>query len=252
MNGWIQSAVLGVKVLDTAGDVRAHPTGKLGGLGLGERDGYESIQVVAGGNRELHGHFVSVNRGNLNTVDDVLRDISVRVGGFIASARNPVELAWVKANGAHGSISLAVDLGRDLAAAQASGADAAVEPSPSGSARRWWTPVHYGSKRTRTVGGWDRGVFRIGDHTVPYLNEYMAVDNDGGRVATYPDTIVILDKATGEASRSGRRPRWPGSGAAGGQGGRAAGLQFEHRPGRPGRMRADHGHRLSATPRLDP
>ena len=111
VNGWIQSSVLGVKVLDTAGDVRAHPTGKLGGLGLGERPGYESIQVVSGGNRALHGHFLSVNRGNLNTVDDVLRDISVRTGGFIASARNPVELDWVKANGAHGSISLALDLG---------------------------------------------------------------------------------------------------------------------------------------------
>ena len=200
VNGWIQSAVLGVKVLDTAGDVRAHPTGKLGGLGLGERDGYESIQVVAGGNRELHGHFVSVNRGNLNTVDDVLRDISVRVGGFIASARNPVELAWVKANGAHGSISLALDLGRDLAAAHASGnVDAAVEAVAQ---RLGAQVVDAGplriEKRTRTVGGWDRGVFRIGDHTVPYLNEYMAVDNDGGRVATYPDTIVILDKATGE------------------------------------------------------
>ncbi|MBN9401711.1 MAG: beta-N-acetylhexosaminidase, partial [Burkholderiales bacterium] len=54
LNGWIQSSVLGVKVLDTAGDVRAHPTGKLGGLGLGERPGYESLQVVSGGNRALH------------------------------------------------------------------------------------------------------------------------------------------------------------------------------------------------------
>ena len=34
LNGWIQSAMLGVKVLDAAGDVRAHPTGKLGGMGL--------------------------------------------------------------------------------------------------------------------------------------------------------------------------------------------------------------------------
>ena len=34
LNGWIQSAVLGVSVLDAAGDVRAHPTGKLGAMGL--------------------------------------------------------------------------------------------------------------------------------------------------------------------------------------------------------------------------
>ena len=197
LNGWIQSSVLGVKVLDTAGDVRAHPTGKLGGLGLGERPGYESIQVVSGGNRALHGHFVSINRGNLNTVDNVLRDISVRTGGFIASARNPVELDWVKANGAHGSISLALDLGADLAAAGP--ADAAVEAVRKrlGADVVDAGPLRIG-KRTRTVGGWDHGTFRIGDHTVPYLNEYMAVDGPSGRVATYPDTIVILDRATGE------------------------------------------------------
>lgn len=209
VNGWIQSAVLGVKVLDTAGDVRAHPTGKLGGLGLGERAGYESIQVVSGGNRELHGHFLSINKGDLNTVDNVLRDISVRTGGFIASARNPVELDWVKATGAHGSISLALDLGRDLAAAQ--GGEAAVEAVAQRLGARVVDagPLRI-EKRMRTVGGWDHGTFRIGDHTVPYLNEYMAVDNAGGRVATYPDTIVILDRATGEglavkdAGRGGR------------------------------------------------
>ena len=48
-----------------------------------------------------------------------------------------------------------------------------------------------------TRGGWDHGTFRIGEHTVPYLNEYMAIDGPGGRVATYPDTIVILRRDTG-------------------------------------------------------
>lgn len=33
---------------------------------------------------------------------------------------------------------------------------------------------------------------------MPYLNEYMAVEHASGRVVTYPDTIVILDKSTGE------------------------------------------------------
>ena len=51
------------------------------------------------------------------------------------------------------------------------------------------------AKRTKTVGGWDHGTFGIGDHTVPYLNEYLAVENADGRVATYPDTIVIINKA---------------------------------------------------------
>ncbi len=197
VNGWIQSAVLGVTVLDTAGDVRAHPTGKLGGLGLGERPGYESIQVVSGGNRELHGHFLSVNKGELNTVDDVLRDISVRTGGFIASARNPVELNWVKATGAHGAISLALDLGADLAVAGPGEEAVQAVATRLGAQVIDAGPLRI-AKRTRTTGGWDHGSFAIGEHTVPYLNEYLAVEGPGGRVATYPDTIVIIDKATGE------------------------------------------------------
>lgn len=202
LNGWIQSSMLGVKVLDTAGDVRAHPTGKLGGLGLAEREGYQAIQVASGGNRALHGHFLSVNKGNLNTVDDVLRDISVRTGGFIASARNPVELDWVKANGAHGSISLALDLGAEMAAAQQhrDAGHAVVEAVAS---RLQATVVDSGPLRlevpTVTKGGWDHGTFGIGEHSVAYLNEYMYVDASGERVATYPDTIVVIDKATGEA-----------------------------------------------------
>ena len=48
-----------------------------------------------------------------------------------------------------------------------------------------------------TKGGWDHGTFQIGEHTVPYLNEYMAINGPGGRVATYPDTIFILRKDNG-------------------------------------------------------
>jgi DUF917 family protein len=204
LNGWIQSSVLGVKVLDAAGDVRAHPTGKLGSLGLAERPGYLSTQVVSGGNRALAGHFLSVNRGSVNTCDDVLRDISVRSGGFIASARNPVELSWVKANAAHGAISLALDLGRDMTVAGVgtSGAGSAViaavlERLPGARVLDEGPLRHATALETR--GGWDRGVFGVGEHTVPYLNEYMTVDLGDRRIATYPDTIILLDSLTGEA-----------------------------------------------------
>ena len=201
LNGWIQSSALGVKVLDAAGDVRAHPTGKLGSLGLTTREGYETIQVVSGGNRARHGHLLSINIGRVDTCDDVLRDISVRSGGFIASARNPVELSWVKEHAALGVISLALDLGRAME-------EAGVGRSRAGK-RVTGTVVDFlGGEIVDegplthevdlvTRGGWDHGTFRIGEHTVPYLNEYMAIDGPSGRVATYPDTIFILRKDNG-------------------------------------------------------
>src|SRR3979411_1379142 len=100
LNGWIQSAMLGVKVLDAAGDVRAHPTGKLGGMGLTDRPGYMTVQAVAGGNRKLHGELRLVAEGSIVTTSNVLRDVSVSWGGFIAAGGHPREGRWGKKHAA--------------------------------------------------------------------------------------------------------------------------------------------------------
>ncbi len=202
VNGWIQSSVLGVTVLDAAGDVRAHPTGKLGALGLTTRPGYVATQVVSGGNRQLAGHLEVVVRGTSATADDVLRDVSVRAGGFIASARNPVELSWVREHAALGAITVALDLGAAMAAARKSGAEAVVEAVLDRLEGRVLArgPLDHAVPLV-TRGGWDHGTLRVGrgDQAVdvPYLNEFMAATGSGERLATYPDTIAILDAETG-------------------------------------------------------
>ncbi len=206
VNGWIQSSVLGVTVLDAAGDVRAHPTGKLGALGLTTRPGYVATQVVSGGNRGLAGHLEVVVRGTSATADDVLRDVSVRAGGFIASARNPVELSWVREHAAIGAITVALDLGAAMARAQAkrsrqkgSAVVDAVLGTLGGRVLARGPLEHAVPLVTR--GGWDHGTLRVGRGdqavTVPYLNEFMTADSAGERLATYPDTIAILDADTG-------------------------------------------------------
>lgn len=198
LNGWIQSSMLGIPVLDAAGDIRAHPTGKLGSLGLEQREGYVATQVVSGGNRRLHGPFLSINVGRVNTCDDVLRDISIRTGGFIAAARNVVELDWVAANAALGAISLALDLGHDM---EAAGGDDGLLTAIT--RRLGGHVVDRGPLRVdtacQTYGGWDHGTLRVGDHIVTYLNEFMTVGVGDTRVATYPDTIAMIDVGLGEA-----------------------------------------------------
>ena len=47
LNAWLPAAVLGVKVIDAVGDVRAHPTGDMGSIGLAGRP-EPTIQTVAG------------------------------------------------------------------------------------------------------------------------------------------------------------------------------------------------------------
>lgn len=198
INGWIQSAVLGVKVLDAAGDVRAHPTGKLGGMGLTERPGYTTVQAVAGGNRKLHGELRLVAEGSIVTTSNLLRDVSVRVGGFIAAARNPVEAAWVKKHAAIGAITYALDLGRAMQAAKASGPRAVIEAAckQTGGTILAEGPARITSPM-RTEGGFDHGAFSVSGLTLRYLNEYMTVDRGEERLATYPDVITTMSMKTG-------------------------------------------------------
>jgi len=200
LNGWIQSAVLGIPVLDAAGDVRAHPTGKLGSMGLTTREGYQAIQSVAGGNRALHGYFEAVVRGSVVTCDDVLRDISVRTGGFIAAARNPLELSWVRKHAALGSISLALDLGARMRAATDGGPDAVIESvcEFTGAVVLASGPISHGEP-LRTQGGWDHGSFVVDGNEISYLNEFLAVTAAGERRATYPDTIALISRDTRRA-----------------------------------------------------
>jgi DUF917 family protein len=197
LNGWIQSAILGVKVLDAAGDVRAHPTGKLGALGLTTAPGYRTVQAVAGGNRELCGGIEVVVRGQVIVTSDVLRDVCVRAGGFIAAARHPVEVGYVKQHAALGAISYALALGSAMRSA-APGGEEVIEAAIAATGGRVVARGAVSSvEPLRTAGGFDHGAFRIDGCVARFLNEYMTVECDGVRLATYPDVVATLSIDTG-------------------------------------------------------
>ena len=89
LNGWLPSAVLGTKVIDAVGDLRAHPTGDMGSLGMAGSP-EATIQTAAGGNRAKNLYTELVVRGATANVSPILRRAADQAGGFIASARNPV------------------------------------------------------------------------------------------------------------------------------------------------------------------
>ena len=89
MNAWLPSAVLGTKVVDAVGDIRAHPTGDMGSLGMAANP-EPTIQVAVGGHRDSHSYIELVVRGATAKVSPVLRKAADMAGGFIASCRNPM------------------------------------------------------------------------------------------------------------------------------------------------------------------
>jgi DUF917 family protein len=199
LNGWLPSAILGTKVVDAVGDLRAHPTGDMGSIGLANSP-EPMIQSAVGGNRADNAYIELVVRGATAKVSPVLRTAADMSGGFIASCRNPVRASYVREHAALGGISIALALGEAIIGAESRGGKAVIEAICDtmkgeiiGSGKVTKKDVRY------TREAFDVGTLTIGSgksaRVLHVMNEYMAVEDSAGtRLATYPDVITTLDR----------------------------------------------------------
>ncbi len=199
MNGWLPSALLGVKVVDAVGDIRAHPTGDMGSIGLANSP-RPMIQTAVGGNRSANAYIELCVRGATAKVSPILRKAADMAGGFIASCRNPVRASYVRQHAALGGISMALELGEAILAAEAGGGAAVVEAICM---KTGGTIIGEGAVSAKSVvytpDAFDIGTITLGSgsaaRVLHVMNEYMAVTaGDGQRLATYPDVIATLDE----------------------------------------------------------
>ena len=202
LNAWLPAAVLGTKVVDAVGDLRAHPTGDMGSIGLANSP-EPMIQSAAGGNRAQNRYIELVVRGPTARVSPILRTAGDMSGGFIASCRNPVRADYVRRNAALGGISRALSLGEAILLAEESGRSVlhAIQDNLEAEV------VGRGAVAANTIAyvgaqAFDIGTVTIGDCVVHTMNEHMAVVGlDGARRATFPDVIATLSPE-GEALSS--------------------------------------------------
>lgn len=198
LNAWLPGAILGTKVVDAVGDIRAHPTGDMGSIGMASSP-EPSIQTAVGGNRAENRYIELVTRGATAKISPILRTASDMSGGFIASCRNPVRAKYVRRNAALGGISLALELGEAIIAAEAKGGSAVIDAivkTTGGTILAKGTVMQKDLVYTKEAFDVGRFVLNEGDKaiTIHTMNEYMAVDDAGGtRLATFPDVITTLD-----------------------------------------------------------
>jgi len=200
LNGWLPSAILGTKVLDAVGDVRAHPTGDMGSIGMAGSPA-PMIQTAVGGNRSENRYIELVVKGATARISPVLRAAADQSGGFIASCRNPLRASYVRQHAALGGISLALTLGEAIIAAEKRGGAAVIDAIVEVTGGTLLTQGQVQAKNVvYTQEAFDIGTVTLGSGTTAatlhVMNEYMAVDDaDGRRVATFPDVITTLDAA---------------------------------------------------------
>lgn len=211
LNGWLPSAILGTKVVDAVGDLRAHPTGDMGSLGLASSV-EPMIQTSVGGNRKNNAYIELVVKGATAKVSPILRKASDMSGGFIASCRNPIRGAYVRQHAALGGISLALSLGEAIIAASKKGGNAVIDAICNhtdgqiiGSGKVAQNTLRY------TDEAFDVGIVDVGQgenlRHIHVMNEHMAVeDNHGRRIATYPDVITTLDMLGNPVSAGQLKP----------------------------------------------
>ena len=202
LNAWLPSAILGPKVVDAVGDIRAHPTGDMGSIGMaGSPD--PMIQTAVGGNRDENRYIELVVKGATAKVSPVLRAASDQSGGFIASCRNPLRASYVRSHAALGGISMALTLGEAIIAAENKGASAVIDAickTTGGVILAEGTITKKNVVYTKEA--FDIGTVTIGSGdkaaVLHVMNEYMAVEDAGGaRIATFPSVITTLS-AEGE------------------------------------------------------
>lgn len=208
LNAWLPSALLGIKVIDAVGDLRAHPTGDMGSIGMANSP-EQMIQTAVGGNRKNNQYIELVTKGATAKVSPILRKAADMSGGFIASCRNPLKGSYVRKNAALGGISIALNLGQAIVAAEKRGGGAVIdaicketEGSIIASGKVVTNTLRY------TDEAFDVGVIEIAQGKeivrIHVMNEHMAVeDASGNRLATYPDIITTLN-ANGQPISAGQ------------------------------------------------
>jgi DUF917 family protein len=205
VNGWFQSAVLGIPVVDAPCNGRAHPTGTMGSMGLDILEGYQSVQAFAGGGRQ-RGYVEGIVKGQLAAVAGLVRTASVSAGGLVAVARNPVTARLVRENGAPGAIHQAIELGQLIVEKQHLGGRAVAEACVNHMGGSVLIEGRVTRFSLETRGGFDIGSVTVQDRRdsvrLTFWNEYMTaayVNASGGceRRATFPDLTATINCQSG-------------------------------------------------------
>lgn len=193
VNGLLQSAVTGLPLVDATCNGRAHPTGPMGSIGLSSDE--TSLQAGVGGKSGTARRHEIVVEAPLGSAASTVRQVAEAAGGLVAVARNPVSAAYAEDHAALEVYEQAEAVGRAVRTAT-DGLEAADEVASvldgdvavTGTVESW---------DLETTGGFDVGTAVVDGHELTFWNEYMTLERDGERLATFPDLLTTLDAETG-------------------------------------------------------
>jgi len=201
VNGWVQSAALGIPVVDAPCNGRAHPLGLMGSMGLHRVDNYVSRQTAVGSGSGGAGKRVEdFHEGTIEAAARKVLQSAVKAGGMVAVARNPVTAAYVRHHGALAAVRRAFELGATALRVRKEGAENMAKEILKSLKGTLLSRGVIQRRRLQTVEGLDIGALDVETEdeslSITFWNEYMTLERGGERVARFPDLIVAFDAET--------------------------------------------------------
>ncbi len=200
VNGWVQSAALGIPVVDAAANGRAHPLALMGSMGLHRGKGFISRQAAVGRHPSSGKRVERFFEGSIQETSQAVRNMAAELGGMVAVARHPVKVDYIRQNGAAGAIGQAIRLGQAYAAPRrplplsiiknvldSFGAGTILQ----GCVKRWQLSRQAGFDVGKIVVETDEGQAELS-----FWNEYMTLELNKQRLATFPDLIMTFEAAS--------------------------------------------------------
>ncbi len=189
INGWLQSALLNVPVIDAPCNGRAHPTAIMGSLNLHEQQDYQSVQFYAGGKNDFA--IQGLAEGNLQNTAKTVRHASILAGGMVAVTRNPVTIGYLTEHGAPNAISAAIELGYSFLIGR-------TMDEKLDNIIHLLNGEHIvsGTVKDFTLireNGFDVGSLTVEDVELTFWNEYMTLSKAGTIQSRFPDLIMTFD-----------------------------------------------------------
>jgi len=201
VNGWLQAAVLGLPVVDAPCNGRAHPISAMGAMGLTKDKNYVSMQAASGGNSNKGKALEMVIKGDIKACGAIVRNLAVEAGGFVAVTRNPVTVQYSSENGAKGAIAQAIEVGKKMLSGERNGPEGMIEGAVEAINGEYVSRGEVEFFELETKGGFDVGKVIVKDgndrYEMSFWNEYLTLEKNGERIATFPDLIMTLSADTG-------------------------------------------------------
>lgn len=190
-------------VLDCATNGRGHPSVRMGSMGITDDLTHRIILTASGGLDDVDGRMTIEIESPLGLGSDVLRKAAAALGGSIAAARGPFTIGFLKQHGAVGAISTSIRLGHAMLDAEGKSAAEKAEVI----AKTLGGEVRLTGKITENSikldGAYDVGHIKLdtteGPASIGVVNEYMSLDLNGDRLATFPDYIGLFSAKDGSA-----------------------------------------------------